>query len=63
MVGTDGAWSKYDLNDFGTGLRLTFNKLQKCLDDANSAVVSCAVNVITELSDKNPRNYLHLGKF
>jgi AP-3 complex subunit delta len=46
---------------FVAGLRQTFNKLQQSLEDANSAVVSCAVNVITELSDKNPRNYLHLG--
>lgn len=43
------------------GLRLTFHKLQKCMDDPNSAVVSCAVNVITELSDKNPKNYLSLA--
>ncbi|KAL3922964.1 MAG: hypothetical protein SGILL_001922 [Bacillariaceae sp.] len=43
------------------GLRLTFAKLQQCLTDPNPAVVSCAVNVITELSDKNPKNYLHLA--
>ena len=43
------------------GLRLTFDKIQACLSDANPAVVSCAVNVITELSDTNPRNYLHLA--
>lgn len=43
------------------GLRLTFARLQQCLDDPNPAVVSCAVNVITELSDKNPRNYLSLA--
>jgi AP-3 complex subunit delta-1 len=43
------------------GLRLTFAKLQQCLSDPNPAVVSCAVNVITELSDTNPRNYLHLA--
>ena len=43
------------------GLRLTFGKLQACLQDPNPAVVSCAVNVITELSDKNPRNYLSLA--
>lgn len=42
-------------------LRLTFDQIRKALDDSNSAVVSCAVNVITELSDKNPRNYLHLA--
>jgi len=43
------------------GLRLTFDRLQKCLEDSNQSVVSCAVNVITELSDKNPKNYLHLA--
>lgn len=43
------------------GLRLTFDRIQQCLEDSNSSVVSCAVNVITELSDKNPKNYLHLA--
>ncbi len=43
------------------GLRLTFDKIQQCLNDSNPAVVSCAVNVITELSHTNPRNYLHLA--
>jgi AP-3 complex subunit delta-1 len=43
------------------GLRLTFARLQQCLDDADPSVVSCAVNVVTELSDKNPKNYLHLA--
>uniref|UniRef100_A0A7S1ZTK9 Clathrin/coatomer adaptor adaptin-like N-terminal domain-containing protein n=1 Tax=Ditylum brightwellii TaxID=49249 RepID=A0A7S1ZTK9_9STRA len=43
------------------GLRLTFSRVQQCLDDTHPSVVSCAVNVITELSDKNPRNYLHLA--
>ena len=43
------------------GLRLTFDKIQQCLEDQNPSVVSCAVNVITELSDKNPKNYLHLA--
>jgi AP-3 complex subunit delta-1 len=43
------------------GLRLTFARLQQSLDDPNQSVVSCAVNVITELSDKNPKNYLHLA--
>ncbi len=40
------------------GLRLTFDRIKQCLDDPDSSVVSCAVNVITELADKNPRNYL-----
>ena len=43
------------------GLRLTFSRIQQCLDDSNPSVVSCAVNVITELSDKNPKNYLPLA--
>ncbi len=43
------------------GLRLTFEHIEKSLQDSDSSVVSCAVNVITELSDKNPRNYLHLA--
>ncbi|VEU41174.1 unnamed protein product [Pseudo-nitzschia multistriata] len=43
------------------GLRLTFEKIQQCLNDSNPAVVSCAVNVITELSHTNPKNYLHLA--
>ena len=43
------------------GLRLSFARLQQCLEDPNSSVISCAVNVITELSDKNPKNYLHLA--
>ena len=43
------------------GLRLAFPNIQQALDDSNPSVVSCAVNVITELSDKNPTNYLHLA--
>lgn len=44
------------------GLRLTFPRIQECLmKDGNASVTSCAVNVITELSDKNPRNYLVLA--
>jgi AP-3 complex subunit delta-1 len=43
-------------------LRLTFPKLQECLlKDKNPSVTSCAVNVITELSDVNPKNYLVLA--
>ena len=40
------------------GLRLTFDRVKQCLEDTEPAVVSCAVNVITELADKNPKNYL-----
>mmetsp|Transcript_27544 Transcript_27544/g.81028 ORF Transcript_27544/g.81028 Transcript_27544/m.81028 type:complete len:1376 (-) Transcript_27544:76-4203(-) len=43
------------------GLRLTFARVQQCLNDTNPSVVSCAVNVVTELSDKNPKNYLPLA--
>mmetsp|Transcript_3330 Transcript_3330/g.4441 ORF Transcript_3330/g.4441 Transcript_3330/m.4441 type:complete len:1330 (+) Transcript_3330:204-4193(+) len=44
------------------GLRLTFPKLQDSLiKDINPSVTSCAANVITELSDKNPKNYLVLA--
>jgi AP-3 complex subunit delta-1 len=44
------------------GLRLTFSKLQdSLLKDINPSVTSCAVNVITELSDRNPKNYLVLA--
>jgi len=43
-------------------LRLTFPRIQECLlKDSNSSVTSCAVNVITELSDVNPKNYLILA--
>ena len=43
------------------GLRLTFDRIKQCLTDSDAAVVSCAVNVITELADKNPRNYLAMA--
>lgn len=44
------------------GLRLTFGRIQECLlRDSDPSVVSCVVNVITELSDKNPKNYLILA--
>jgi AP-3 complex subunit delta-1 len=43
-------------------LRLTFGRIQQTLtQDPHPSVVSCAVNVITELSDKNPKNYLALA--
>lgn len=43
-------------------LRLTFPRIQECLlKDTNSSVTSCAVNVITELSDANAKNYLILA--
>lgn len=43
------------------GLRLTFDDLKAKLDDADGAVVSCAVNVICELARKNPKNYLAMA--
>lgn len=43
------------------GLRLTFEKLKDRLDDAESSVVSTAVNVICELANKNPKNYLAMA--
>lgn len=43
------------------GLRLTFDALKSKLDDPDVAVVSTAVNVICELANKNPRNFLSLA--
>eukprot|EP00596_Hydrurales_sp_CCMP1899_P000436 CAMPEP_0119039688 /NCGR_PEP_ID=MMETSP1177-20130426/9301_1 /TAXON_ID=2985 /ORGANISM="Ochromonas sp, Strain CCMP1899" /LENGTH=993 /DNA_ID=CAMNT_0007003873 /DNA_START=91 /DNA_END=3072 /DNA_ORIENTATION=+ len=46
---------------FPQGLRLTFEKLKDRLDDTESSVISTAVNVICELSNKNPKNYLAMA--
>jgi len=43
------------------GLRLTFDKLKDKLDDSDISVVSTAVNVICELANKNPKNYLSMA--
>lgn len=43
------------------GLRLTFDKLKDRLEDTETSVVSTAVNVICELANKNPRNYLAMA--
>ncbi|CAN0299944.1 unnamed protein product, partial [Ectocarpus fasciculatus] len=43
------------------GLRLTFDRIKERLEDSDSGVVSCAVNVICELADKNPKNYLAMA--
>ncbi|CAM9363760.1 unnamed protein product, partial [Sphacelaria rigidula] len=43
------------------GLRLTFDRIKERLEDSDSSVVSCAVNVICELADKNPKNYLAMA--
>lgn len=46
---------------FPQGLRLTFDKLKERLDDAESSVISTAVNVVCELANKNPKNYLAMA--
>lgn len=46
---------------FPQGLRLTFEKLKDRLDDTENCVISCAVNVICELANKNPNNYLSMA--
>jgi AP-3 complex subunit delta-1 len=46
---------------FPQGLRLTFDKLKDRLEDTESSVVSTAVNVICELANKNPKNYLAMA--
>lgn len=43
------------------GLRLTFDRIKERLEDNDNSVVSCAVNVICELADKNPKNYLAMA--
>ena len=43
------------------GLRLTFEKLKDRLEDTEVSVVSTAVNVICELANKNPKNYLAMA--
>ncbi|KAG5186742.1 Clathrin/coatomer adaptor, adaptin-like protein [Tribonema minus] len=47
--------------NYPQGLRLCFDRIRDRLDDTDSGVVSCAVNIICELADKNPRNYLALA--
>lgn len=46
---------------FPQGLRLTFEQLKSRLEDDNSSVVSSAVNVICELANRNPRNYIGMA--
>jgi AP-3 complex subunit delta-1 len=43
------------------GLRISFDKIKEHLEDSDSSVVSTAVNVICELANKNPKNYLSLA--
>ncbi len=42
-------------------LRLCFNKIRERLEDTDRGVVSCAVSVVCELADRNPKNYLALA--
>lgn len=42
-------------------LRLTFDKLKERMEEPDVSVVSCAVNVICELANKKPQNYLGLA--
>lgn len=46
---------------FPQGLRITFERIKERLDDSESSVISCAVNVICELANKNPKNYLAMA--
>ena len=46
---------------FPQGLRLTFDQLKERLEDTDNAVISTAVNVICELANKNPKNYLAMA--
>ena len=43
------------------GLRLSFENLKQTLEDSDPSVVSTAVNVICELANKNPKNYLPMA--
>ena len=43
------------------GLRLTFERLKERLADGEASVVSCAVNIVCELANKNPNNYLSMA--
>ncbi len=42
-------------------LRLCFTKIRERLEDTDRDVVSCAVSVVCELADRNPKNYLALA--
>jgi AP-3 complex subunit delta-1 len=46
---------------FPEALRPSFPRLKERLEDPDQSVVSAAVNVICELSRKNPKNYLVLA--
>lgn len=42
-------------------LRLTFERVKERLADGEASVVSCAVNIVCELANKNPNNYLSMA--
>ncbi len=42
-------------------LRLCFDKIRERFEDTDKGVVSCAVSVLCELADRNPKNYLALA--
>ncbi|ODV87011.1 hypothetical protein CANARDRAFT_195643, partial [[Candida] arabinofermentans NRRL YB-2248] len=46
---------------FPEALRSNFNRLIEKLDDEDNSVVSATVNVICELANKNPKNYVDLA--
>lgn len=46
---------------YPVAIRHTFEKLKECLEDNDLSVVSTAVNVICELANKNPKNYLSMA--
>jgi AP-3 complex subunit delta-1 len=46
---------------FPGAIRTTFEKLKEKLDDPDISVVSTAVNVVCELANTNPKNYLAMA--
>ncbi|RHY98177.1 hypothetical protein DYB35_007181, partial [Aphanomyces astaci] len=43
------------------GLRLSFDRLKERMEEPDVSVVSCSVNVICELANKKPKNYVGLA--
>ncbi|OQS01749.1 AP-3 complex subunit delta [Achlya hypogyna] len=43
------------------GLRLSFDRLKERMEEPDVGVVSCSVNVICELANKKPKNYVGLA--
>ncbi len=58
----DAVWPRARSCRYPQGLRLTFEQLRARLGDENVSVQSCAVNVICELANKKPKNYLMLAQ-